>query len=153
MDNLHITTLLKKIFLTLTILLCFSHFAEAKMVSANTNTVNLRSGPGTKYAIKWEYGKGFPLRVIGQKGRWYKVQDFENDVGWIYRSLVSNSSHMIVKRKVVNIRSTPSSRSKLLGKADYGVVFKTLKQQKGWAKIKHEKGLTGWVRRDLLWGW
>lgn len=153
MNNYKLKPLYLHILVFLGLFLIFSSMAEARMVSANRNTVNLRSGPGTKYAVKWEYGRGFPLRVIGQKGKWYKVQDFENDTGWIYRKLVANKSHMIVKRKVINIRSKPSSRSKLIGKADYGVVFKTLKQQKGWAKIKHEKGLSGWVRRDLLWGW
>jgi uncharacterized protein YgiM (DUF1202 family) len=23
----------------------------------------------------------------------------------------------------------------------------------GWVKVRHEKGLTGWVKRDLPWGW
>jgi len=147
----------KKTAITLIILFCTIFFAaswaSAKMVCANRNTVNLRSGPGTKYAIKWEYGRGFPMRVIGRKGDWYKVKDFENDVGWVYRNVVASKSHMIVKRKVVNVRNKPSSKAKLIGKADYGVVFKTIKQKKGWAKVKHENGLTGWVRRDLLWGW
>lgn len=153
MDNFYLKKTALTVFAIVFIFLSIASFAEAKMVSANKKTVNLRSGPGTKYAVKWEYGKGFPLRVLSRKGNWYKVQDFENEIGWVYKNLVSNKSHMIVKRKTVNIRNEPSSRSKLIGKADYGVVFKTLKQQKGWAMVKHENGLSGWIRRDLLWGW
>ncbi len=141
-----------KICLPIVILLWATSIAEAKMVSISGGKVNLRSGPGTKYAIQWEYGKGFPLRILSSKGNWYKVQDFENDSGWVYKKMVNRTPHLIVKRKRINIRSNPSSRSKLIGKADYGVVFKTLEQKKGWAKVKHENGLSGWVRRDLLWG-
>jgi len=134
-------------------ILLFNGAATAKMLSAARDTVNLRSGPGTRYAVKWEYGKGFPLRVISRKGNWYKVKDFEGDVGWVYKGVVSRRAHLIVKKKIVNIRSKPNSRAKIIGKADYGVVFKTIKQQKGWAKVRHENGIEGWVRRDLLWGW
>jgi SH3-like domain-containing protein len=144
-----------KIYITTIIIamLCLAtSVAEAKMVSITGEKVNLRSGPGTKYAIQWEYGKGFPLRILSSKGNWYKVQDFENDSGWVYKKMVNRTPHLIVKRKRINIRSQPSSRSKLIGKADYGVVFKTLEQKNGWAKVKHDKGLAGWVRRDLLWG-
>ena len=41
----------------------------------------------------------------------------------------------------------------ITGKANYGVVFKTLKRKRGWVKVRHEDGLEGWIQRDLLWGW
>jgi uncharacterized protein YgiM (DUF1202 family) len=67
--------------------------------------------------------------------------------------MVKRSPHMIVKGKRVNIRSGPGTNFKLIGKADYGVVFTTLKQESGWAKVKHENGLVGWIKRNLIWGW
>lgn len=123
------------------------------MTSVAGDKVNLRSGPSADKNILWEYGKGFPLRIIQTKGNWYKVVDFENDTGWVYNKLVSKDPHMIVKKKIVNIRSGPGSKYKLIGKANYGVVFKTLEQKAGWAKLQHENGLVGWIRRDLVWGW
>lgn len=127
------------------------------MLSVDGDDVNLRSGPGTKYQVKWEYGKGFPLKVHTHKGDWVKVSDFENDSGWIYRPLLSSKGHMIVKvfkdqDKRINIRSGPGTSYRIVGKAYYGVVFETLEQKQGWAKIKHETGLTGWIKRSLLWG-
>jgi len=130
----------------------------AKMVSVIGDNVNLRSGPGKDYSVKWKYGSGFPLKVIQEKGKWLKVQDFENDTGWLYANLTSRTGHMIVKvnkdkNKKINIRNGPGTKYKIVGKAYYGVVFKTLKQQNGWAKVKHESGLEGWVKRSLLWGY
>ena len=75
----------------------FSVFANAEMLSVNSESVNLRSGPGTNYDVKWEYGKGFPLQVITKKGDWVKVSDFEKDSGWIFKPLLSQKGHMIVK--------------------------------------------------------
>ena len=134
-------------------LLCF-----AKMVSVKGDNVNLRSGPGTNYSVKWKYGSGFPLRVLQQKGSWLKVEDFEKDSGWIHKNLTTPAGHMIVKvnkgkSKKINIRKGPGTSYPIVGKAYYGVVFKTLKQQKGWAKVEHEeKNVVGWIKRSLLWG-
>ncbi len=123
------------------------------MYSVAGSKANLRSGPGVNTAVRWEYGKGFPVRLLARRGNWYKVVDFERDEGWIYKKLLSRNPHFIVKQKRVNIRSGPGTKYKLLGKANYGVVFKTLLQKKGWVKVKHAKGVVGWIRRDLLWGW
>jgi len=132
--------------------------AGFKMVSVAGEKVNLRQGPSTKYSVIWELGKGFPLKVLERKGSWYKVADFENDVGWIYRNLVSRKPHLIVKvnkkgKKRINVRSGPGTNYKIVGKAEYGVVFETLERGDGWVKVRHEKGLTGWIKRSLLWGW
>ncbi|MCF8057430.1 MAG: SH3 domain-containing protein [Desulfocapsa sp.] len=132
--------------------------AFAQMGSVKGERVQLRSGAGTKYASKWEYGDGFPLKILSHKGRWVKVKDFENDTGWIYKDYVSSTPHMIVKvnkdkKKKINIRSGPGTKYKVVGKAYYGVVFKTLEQKYGWAKVQHESGLTGWIKRSLLWGY
>ena len=127
------------------------------MVSVAGDNVNLRSGPGTKYSIKWKYGSGFPLKVLEEQGSWLKVEDFEGDTGWLYKNLTSTDGHMIVKvnknqNQKINIRSGPGTTYKIVGKAYYGVVFKTIKQQNGWAHVKHDSGLEGWVERSLLWG-
>ena len=147
---------------TITFIILFSLIfsattALAKMVSVVGDNVNLRSGPGTKYSVKWKYGSGFPLKVVQEKEGWMKVEDFEGDTGWLYQKLTSRTGHMIVKvhkneNKKVNIRSGPGTKYKVVGKAYYGVVFKTIKQQNGWAQVKHDSGLEGWIKRSLLWG-
>ncbi|MCP3929841.1 MAG: SH3 domain-containing protein [Bacteroidetes bacterium] len=129
-----------------------------KMMSVTGNKVNLRSGPGLNYSVKWEYGSGYPLKVRTEKGKWVKVEDFERDTGWVFKSLLEKKPHMIVrvnknKDKKINIRTGPGTNYKVVGKAYYGVVFETIEQKKGWAKVKHESGLVGWIKRSLLWGY
>jgi SH3-like domain-containing protein len=127
--------------------------SAAKMVSIANDEVHFRSGPSMKNEVKWILGEGFPLQVIKSQGKWLKVKDFENDVGWVYASLTRSTPHMVVKKKLVNIRSGPGKKYKVTGQARYGVVFRTLERTKYWVKVKHESGKTGWVARKLLWGW
>lgn len=143
--------------LSLALILSITCASYAKMVSVKGDDINLRTGPGKENPVKYELGSGFPLKVVSKKNQWIKVSDFEGDVGWLHKDLVTSTPHMIVKvnrnsKKKINIRSGPSTKNKIVGKAYYGVVFETLDQKSGWAHVKHETGLKGWIKRSLLWG-
>lgn len=138
---------------TIVCILFFEQAAAAKMVSVASGKINMRKGPGTGYQVLWELGKGYPLVVLKKKGKWLRVRDFEKDVGWVFAPLTNRRPHLIVKKKIVNIRSGPGRNYQIIGKARYGTVFRTVKRGNGWVKVKHEDGLTGWVHRKLMWGW
>lgn len=145
------------LFLAFLIVMGLGTAAQAKMVSISGIDVNMRSGPGANYEVLWELGNGFPLQVLLEKGDWYRVQDFEGAIGWVHKSVTSPTPHMIVKvykntKKRINIRSGPGTKYRIVAKAYYGVVLKTITQKNGWAQVEHEKGVTGWVKRSLLWG-
>lgn len=143
---------------TLALLLAGATTACAKMVSIKGDDINMRSGPGTKYKVLWKLGSGFPLKVLRQKGSWYRVQDFEGTIGWVHRNVTTDKGHMIVKAfknsdKRINVRSGPGTNSRIVAKAYYGVVFRTLQQKSGWVQVEHEKGIRGWIKRSLVWGY
>jgi SH3-like domain-containing protein len=132
-------------------------FLRAEMLSIKGDSVNLRSGPGTKFSILWEYGEGFPVEIIEKKNDWVKIKDFENDTGWVHESLLVDRPHVIVKSnrskdEKINIRQGPSAEDKIVGQAFYGVVFETVQQRSGWVEVKHESGFSGWISSALLWG-
>ena len=145
--------MIRRLCLGLVFLLVFTSAAHAEMVSINRAKARMRSGPGEKYPIKWELDVGYPLKVVRRQGNWLKVTDFENDRGWIYKKMVAKTPHLIVKNKKTLLRSGPGEKQRVVGEAARGVVLRTLKHKKGWVQVRHESGLTGWVRRDLLWGW
>lgn len=153
---------MKKIKHILLLTLFFLLFAQvgsvlAEMVAINGNEINMRSGPGKKYKVIWKLGDGFPLKVLKHSGKWLRVQDFEGTIGWVHKGVANRTPHMIVKvhkktKKQINVRSGPGTNKRIVAKAYYGVVFKTLKQKSGWVKVKHGNRVTGWVKRSLLWG-
>ncbi|MFZ5779166.1 MAG: SH3 domain-containing protein [Pseudomonadota bacterium] len=140
------------------VLLVFLLFAVPRaqaqqMVSVAGAEVNLRSGPGTQHPADWTLGKGYPLKVLARKGSWLQVVDFENDRGWIYRPLTSSTRYHIVKVDKANMRSQPTTRSRILAKLSYGDLLRTLDRKSDWVKVQRPGGLKGWVARRLLWGW
>ncbi len=132
----------------------FAQIASAQvMVSVDRNVVNLRSGASTNSSVLFELGKGYPLEVTHRKGRWLHVRDFENDKGWVYRPMVGKKAHLVVKANVANVRSAPSTNSRILGKVQYGELLRTLEHRSKWVRVQRESGSKGWVSRGLLWGW
>jgi SH3-like domain-containing protein len=140
------------------IFLLISTSAYCKMLTVKNEKVPLMSGPAKSFQIKCEYDKGFPIKVTSTKGKWVKIEDFENDSGWIYRDFLIDHPSVIVKanrntENKINLRSGPGESYKIIGQAFYGVVFEKIEQKNGWVKIRHDSGLTGWVKGLFLWGY
>lgn len=145
---------LPAVLLSLVLLLLAVPLVHAReMVSIAGSAVNMRSGPGARHEVLWTLSRGYPLSVVGRKSGWLRVRDFENDRGWVLRSLTSRTPHHIVSVKVANLRAAPGTRSRIVGKARYGDVLRTLERRGAWVKVRHERGTTGWMARRLLWGW
>ena len=146
---------MKPLFLGITLLLLSATAANAiHLVSIAADNVNMRTGPSEDQPVLWILDEGYPLQVLDKQGNWLKISDFEGDIGWVREDMVNRTPHLIVKKKVIHIRSGPGTNYKSLIKADYGVVFKTIERgDNGWVKIEYENGLVGWVLRTLVWGW
>ena len=138
-------------------LLLFAQSVAAEMVSIAGEDINMHSGPGTTYGLLWTIGSGFPVEIVSSKGEWLQVKDFEGSTGWVHKKATQKTPHMIVKAnkgtdQQINVRSEPSTKGRIVAKANYGVVFKTLEKKGGWVKVEHGQGVTGWVDGLLLWG-
>ena len=128
--------------------------AQARqMVSIDRPEVNMRAGAGTQHATLWTLSAGYPLMVVGRQGQWYKVRDFENDEGWVYRPLTAKRPHHVVKSRVANLRRGPGTNTRVVGRLEYGEVLRTLERRGSWVHVRTTGGQTGWIARSLLWGW
>lgn len=123
------------------------------MVSVAGSTVNMRSGPGIRSEVLWTLGQGYPLKVVNRRGRWLQVEDFEQDRGWVARSLTGRIPHHIVQAPKANIRRGPGLNHRVVGQAAYGELLRTREKRQDWVRVEREDGRTGWVARRLLWGW
>jgi SH3-like domain-containing protein len=138
--------------LVLIFLLTFSNYANALCV--NVPTANLRKGPGIKYEKTWHVFKYMPFKKLTKKGNWYKVQDVDGDVHWIYSKLVTSKINCaVVKIDEANIRSGPGTNFKknAFSPAIKYDSFKVIKRKGKWVKVIDEFGNTGWIFRKLLW--
>jgi len=123
---------------------------SAEYVSVKKDGVNLRSGPDTKYSILYALPSGYPLKVLSKQGEWLKVSDFENDQGWIFAPLVTNTQYCIVKVKEGNVRSGAGVNHGKVGSVVREVILRKVKTQGDWIQVEHPK-LKGWIHRKLVW--
>lgn len=151
MKNMKAAQLLTSMVLVAAFFLVSSITALAdEYVSVAKDGVNLRSGPDTKYSVLYELPEGYPLKVVERKGQWLKVSDFENDQGWIYAPLVSETEYVIVTIKNGNVRSGPGINSEKVGEVVREVLLKKVGQQGDWYQVEHPR-LKGWIHRKLVW--
>lgn len=129
----------------------FSATASAKRLSVGSSIANIRSGPGTGYEVMWQVSMYHPLNILKKSGQWYRFKDFENDEGWIHKSLLRTTPSVITIKKKCNVRSGPGIKFKILFTVEDGIPFKILKRKGNWIKIQHADGDSGWIHKSLVW--
>lgn len=144
---------MKKKCLPVLLLLMFfvAPVTDAKRLAVTGNIANIRSGPGTEYEVIWQVEKYHPIKTIRKKDNWYLFRDFENDEGWVHKSLLDEIDTVITKNKICNIRSGPGTKNKVLNTVEKGIPFKVLKRKGDWLHVQHADGDQGWIHNSMVW--
>jgi len=125
---------------------------NAETVSVLKDGANVRTGPSTNDQVAMELFQGYPLKVVEKKGDWIKVSDFENDTGWINKTMVGPGNTVIVNsQKAINMRAEPATTAAIVANIERGVVLTKISTKGDWVKVKHAKGTEGWISKSLLW--
>ena len=144
--------IMKRLAILITILFLTGTAAAAEQRLAVTSpTANIRSGPGTQYDVLWQVERYYPILVIDKSDVWYQFKDFENDTGWVHKSLVGDVEAVITRKDLCNIRSGPGTGEKILFTVNRGVPFKVLEHKGHWLHIEHTDGDQGWIYDSLVW--
>ena len=125
--------------------------AMAERMTIVAPVANIRSGPDSKSDILWKVEKYYPIMVIKKSGSWYQFRDFEEDSGWVHKSLVGNVKAVITKKDLCNVRSKPGTKEKILFTVEKGIPFKVLKTRGQWLNVEHGDGDKGWIHDSLIW--
>ena len=121
-----------------------------RFASLKSNEVNMRSGPGTQYPIKWVYNKKeMPVEIIAEFGNWRKVKDFEGSEGWILRNLLSGKRTALITQETIAYSLYEGENAVLrLGEMVQVLINKCRKSA---CEIVFD-GTRGWVDKPNLWG-
>lgn len=128
-----------------------------RFVSLSKNEVNVRSGPGEKYPIKWVFSrKAIPVEVILEFDHWRKIRDHDGQEGWVYHTLLSGKRTGLILgednvpayEKFFNPQGS-SSRIKLYLEPHSRVDILACKQGLCMVSVV---GYKGWVERKSIWG-
>lgn len=71
--------------------------AIPRFVSFRRSDVNLRTGPGNRYPIKFVYRmKNYPVEVIDEYELWRQIREVDGTVGWVHRRMLSSQRFAVV---------------------------------------------------------
>ena len=128
-----------------------------RFVSISRNTVNVRSGPGQKYPVKWTINrKSLPVEVTLEFDHWRKIRDHEGSDGWVFHTLLSGKRYaIIIGSKNVSAYDKQYSHNDVNAIINMylepGSVVKLVSCNGGWCEVESSK-LSGWIKRKSLWG-
>ena len=124
---------------------------EEYFLTLRNDKVNLRLGPSFDYPIKIIYKKKYlPVIIKDKSDNFRKIQDHENNSGWIHISQLSKKkSGIAIQDKI--LYKKPTIYSKPLANIKTGRLLLISKCKLDWCKIKTDK-YSGWVKKENLWG-
>lgn len=121
--------------------------------SISAGEAMMRTGPGQNYPATWLYVRpDLPIKVIGTRGEWRRVEDPDGTVGWMLVRLLSDQRSGIVRgadRQPMHEAADPASRVAYL--AEPGVVGRVSNCGDGWCRFD-VGGKRGYIRVQALWG-
>jgi SH3-like domain-containing protein len=122
-----------------------------RFVSLKFEEVNMRSGPGRRYPIRWVYKrKNMPVEVVEEFGHWRKLRDVEGDEGWAHKSQLSGTRMAIFKADTI-LRRYPEASAPPMIKAQKNVIAQLLECDVNWCEVQVES-YKSWVEKGAIWG-
>ena len=124
---------------------------EEYFLTLRNDKVNLRLGPSFDYPIKIIYKKKYlPVLVKEKSENFRKIQDHENNSGWIHISQLSKKKSVITLKNLI-LYSRPTIYSKPLVNIESGRLLLVSKCKDNWCKVKSGK-YSGWIKNNEIWG-
>ena len=148
----------------------------ATIVTPNNTGLNLRSGPGTRYASLGQYKGGKYVMVLQKGDGWWKVS-IDGKIGYMDTDFLqdgiqkptkgqlssSSSSGVITpvnghyavvanpkSTQVLNLRARPDTTSNVLGQYRNGAKLTLLAHGMEWCKVQDQNGQVGYMMTQYL---
>ncbi len=123
-----------------------------RFVTLGADEVNVRTGPGIRYPIRFILKKdGLPVEIIKEFDVWRQIRDMEGGSGWVHQSLLSGKRAAIVKGNMQTLYKKPATTARPVVKLEPGVIAGLDRCDKEWCYLK-VASYKGWIRRENLWG-
>ena len=78
--------------------------SSSTVYRTTASTLNLRSGPGTGYAVIGKLKKGTGCTILKSSGNWRKIKTLKGTVGWVSRNYLTASATARVTASALNVR-------------------------------------------------
>ena len=126
-----------------------------RFASLRDETINARSGPGTKYPIDWVYKQKFaPVEIIAEFEHWYRIRDWQNSESWVMKQLlISKRFVKVITPGENNLYAKDNYKSKVIARIEDDVIGEVKKcpADNNFCLIVFNN-YEGWMPRQNLYG-
>lgn len=131
--------------------------AIPRFVSFKMGEVNLRTGPGGRYPIKYVYKKRhYPVEIIDEHELWRQIREIDGTSGWVHRRMLTGVRYVLLKKDAdVFKKADISSKIKAYATKDVLAKVEKCPVKSEFCELEfefEERKLKGWVKRDILYG-
>ena len=79
---------------------------KPRFVSIKGGSAMMRSGPGERFPILWEYKRpGLPMEILKEYEIWRQVRDPDGTIGWMNKALLTGQRTGIVKDQMLYVQA------------------------------------------------
>lgn len=123
-----------------------------RFVTLGPDEVNVRTGPGTRYPIKFVIRKGgLPVEITREFQVWREIRDIDGDKGWVHKAMLSGRRAIIVKGQVRSVLKKPDDAAQPVVRLEPGVIADLEGCREKWCSVKIAT-YDGWIRKTDIWG-
>lgn len=123
-----------------------------RFVTLGPDEVNVRTGPGTRYPIKFVIRKGgLPVEITREFQVWREIRDMDGDKGWVHKAMLSGRRAIIVKGQVRTILKKPDEAAQPVVRLEPGVIADLEGCREKWCSVKIAT-YDGWLKKTDIWG-
>ncbi len=138
-----------------TILLHLPGFVAAEMefFSLAENAVVMYDAPSLRADKLYVASRYLPVEVVVDVDGWAKVRDSSGSLAWVEKKVLSQQRYVVVTVPLANIYQSADMSSELVFQAEENIVMEWIDSDvKGWVKVRHLDGQTGYVKVNQVWG-
>lgn len=125
---------------------------KPRFVSIKRGSAMMRTGPGDRFPIKWEYRRaGLPMEVLKEYFIWRQVRDPSGEIGWMQKGLFVGQRTGVVKDQVRLLYVAPDVSSRVAWRIAPGALVTITLCEDMWCRVSKD-GKSGYILRTEFWG-
>ncbi|PCH99565.1 MAG: hypothetical protein COB76_05420 [Alphaproteobacteria bacterium] len=124
-----------------------------RFVSIRSDRTYARTGPGTRYPIKWVYQKNnMPVEITQEFDTWRKIRDVEGEEGWVHQSLLSGKRFAVMNEsQAMPLLKSNDDDARPVALIESGAILRLESCKGQWCEAS-ASGFNGWISYDSVWG-
>ena len=125
---------------------------KPRFVSIKGGSAMMRSGPGERFPILWEYKRpGLPMEILKEYEIWRQVRDPDGTIGWMNKALLTGQRTGMVRDQSRLLYVAPDMKSRIAWRIAPGAVVNITLCEDIWCRVSMD-GKSGYILRGQLWG-